>query len=531
MSDEKTIDPNEIRPELAEVIQRHEATLDKARPEMVEKRRNRGHRTIRENIADLLDQDDSIEYGSLMLAAQRRRIPMDELIKTTPADGLVAEIGSVNGHLFDRSRTRCLVLGYDYSVLAGTQGMFNHKKKDRMLQLAYKHKLPTVLFAEGGGGRPGDVDTMDFVVAGLDCMAFAHYARLSGLVPVVGIVTGYCFAGNAALLGQSDVIIATKDSNIGMAGPAMIEGGGLGVFRPDEIGPMSVQSLNGVVDILAEDDADAVRKAKQYISYFQGDIGGWECADQHLLRQMVPEMRRRTYDVRKIIDTLADTGSVLELRPQFGVGIVTALVRIEGHPFGLMANNVFHLGGAIDADGADKASRFIQICDAFDVPVISLIDTPGFMVGPEAEKTAQVRHFCRIFTNAVNATIPIFSVVLRRGYGLGAQAMAGGSFHVSDFIVSWPTGEFGGMGLEGAVRLGFRKELDAIEDPEKRQARFEELLAMHYEHGKAINMAATLEIDDVIDPAETRHWIMTGWRSMPGPERRKGKKRPNIDCW
>lgn len=531
MTDKKIVDPNEIRPDLAEVIERHETTLDKARPEMLEQRRKRGHRTIRENIADLLDPDDSIEYGSLTLAAQRRRIPMEELIKTTPADGLVTRIGSVNGHLFDRSRTRCLVLGYDYSVLAGTQGMFNHKKKDRMLQLAYKHRLPTVLFAEGGGGRPGDVDTMEFIVAGLDCMAFAHYARLSGLVPVVGIVTGYCFAGNAALLGQSDVIIATKDSNIGMAGPAMIEGGGLGVFRPEEIGPMSVQSQNGVVDILAEDDADAVRKAKQYLSYFQGSIAAWECADQRLLRQLVPERRRRAYDVRKIIDTLADTGSVLELRPQFGVGIVTALVRIEGHPFGLMANNVFHLGGAVDADGADKVSRFIQICDAFDIPVVVLIDSPGFMVGPEAEKTAQVRHFCRIFTNAVNATTPIFSVVLRKGYGLGAQAMAGGSFHISDFIVSWPTGEFGGMGLEGAVRLGFRKELDAIEDPEKRKARFEELLAMHYEHGKAINMAATLEIDDVIDPAETRQWIMCGLRSMPGPERRSGKKRPNIDCW
>jgi len=529
VTDKTKEDPSEIRPELAEVIERHKLVLDT--PEAIARRRKTGQRTLRENIADLLDKDSSIEYGSLTLAAQRRRIPMDELIKTSRADGLLGVIGSVNGHLFDRSRTRCLVIGYDYNVLAGTQGFFNHKKKDRMLELAYTWKLPTVLFAEGGGGRPGDVDTMDIVVAGLDFKAFSFYAKLSGLVPVVGIVSGRCFAGNAALLGCSDVIIATKNSNIGMAGPAMIEGGGLGVFRPEEVGPITVQSPNGVVDIVVEDDAEAVQRAKQYLSYFQGSIGEWDCADQHLLRPLVPASRRQMYDVRKIVEIMADKGSVLELRREFGVGIVTAFVRIQGHPFGLMANNVRHLGGAIDADGADKISRFVQLCDAFDIPMIVLIDTPGFMVGPQAEKTAQVRHFCRIFVNAVNASIPIFAIVLRKGYGLGAMAMAGGDFHHPHFIVSWPTGEFGGMGLEGAVRLGFKKELEAIDDPEKRQARFEELVAMHYEHGKAINMAAALEIDDVIDPVETRRWILCGLRSLPEVHRPNGKRRPNVDAW
>jgi acetyl-CoA carboxylase carboxyltransferase component len=525
------MEPSEIRPELAEVIARHEILLDKENPEAVARRRKTGQRTIRENIADLFDTDSSIEYGSLALAAQRRRIPMEELIKKGRADGLIAEIGSVNGHLFDRSRTRCMVIGYDYTVLAGTQGFMNHKKKDRMLELAYRWRLPTVLFAEGGGGRPGDVDMMDIVVAGLDLKSFSHYAKLSGLVPVVGIVSGKCFAGNAALLGCSDVIIATKNANIGMAGPAMIEGGGLGVFRPEDIGPITIQSPNGVVDLVVEDDVEAVRRAKQYLSYFQGSISDWDCADQYFLRHCLPANRRHVYDVRKVIETMCDNESVLELRREFGVGIITALVRIEGQPFGLMANNVRHLGGAIDADGADKASRFVQLCDAFDIPMIVLIDTPGFMVGPEAEKTAQVRHFCRIFVNAANATIPIFSIVLRKGYGLGAMAMAGGGFHGSAFIVSWPTGEFGGMGLEGAVRLGFKKELDAIDDPGERQAKFDELVAMHYAHGKAINMASVLEIDDVIDPADTRRWIMCGLRSLPEVGRRNGKKRPNIDSW
>ena len=531
MADQKKPDLSEIRPELAESIERHRLTLDEARPEAVQKRHARNQRTVRENITDLLDPAGSIEYEALALAAQRQRVPMDELIRKTPADGLVVEVGSVNGHLFEASKSRCMAIGYDYTVLAGTQGFFNHRKKDRMLQLAYKWRIPVVLFAEGGGGRPGDVDMSDVVVAGLDLMSFTYFARLSGLVPVVGIVSGRCFAGNAALLGCCDVIIATKDSNIGMAGPAMIEGGGLGIFAPEEVGPVSIQSPNGVIDIIAEDDADAVAKAKQYLSYFQGALPNWDCTDQRHLRQLVPGNRRRAYDVRKIIDTMADRDSVLELRSEFGKGIITALVRIEGKPFGLMANNTFHLAGAIDSDGADKASRFVQLCDAFDLPLIVLIDTPGFMVGPEAEKTAQVRHFGRIFLNAANANIPIFSIALRRGYGLGAMAMAGGSFHNSDFTVSWPTGEFGGMGLEGAVRLGFKKELEAIEDPEEREAKFEELLGFLYERGKAVNMAACLEIDDVIDPAQTRHWIMCGLRSQPEPQQRTTKKRPNIDGW
>ncbi len=533
MSDRKKnqANPDEIRTELAEVIERRALTRDEARPGAVTKRRKQGHRMIRENIADLFDDDDTIEYGTFTLAAQRSRVPMDELIRKTPGDGLVAEVGSVNRDMFEPSKSRCLAVGYDYTVLAGTQGWFNHKKKDRVFELAYEWRLPLVLFAEGGGGRPGDVDMMEIIVAGLEFRSFSHIARLSGLVPVVGVVTGRCFAGNAALLGCCDVIIATKDSNIGMAGPAMIEGGGLGVFAPEEIGPISVQTADGVVDVVAEDDADAVAKTKKYLSYFQGDLPDWDCADQRLLRHSIPASRRRAYDVRKVINLLADTDSVLELRREFGVGIVTALVRIEGKPFGLMANNTLHLAGAIDSDGADKIARFVQLCDAFDIPMIILIDTPGFMVGPEAEKTAQVRHFCRIFMNAVNSDIPLFSIVLRRGYGLGAMAMAGGSFHNSDFIVSWPTGEFGGMGLEGAVRLGFKKELDAIKDPEKRQKRYEELVALHYEHGKALNMAACLEIDDVIDPVDTRHWIMRGLRAQPEPPVRTGKKRPRVDSW
>jgi acetyl/propionyl-CoA carboxylase alpha subunit/acetyl-CoA carboxylase carboxyltransferase component len=526
---ESAIDLDHIRPDLAEVQQRHAITRDAARADAVARRRKTGQRTARENITDLCDPETFVEYGALQVAAQRQRRSLEDLIERTPADGLVAGVGCVNGDLFDQSKAQCAVLSYDYTVLAGTQGFQNHRKKDRMFELAERLRIPVVFFTEGGGGRPGDTDAPG--VAGLDCMAFHLFGRLSGLVPLVGINSGRCFAGNAALLGCCDVVIATANSNIGMGGPAMIEGGGLGVFRPDEIGPMSVQVPNGVVDVAVQDEAEAVRVAKQYLSYFQGSLKQWECTDQRLLRGVIPENRLRIYDVRQVIETMADSGSVLELRPQFGLGMITAFIRIEGRPVGVIANNPKRLSGAIDSPGADKAARFMQLCDAFDIPILSLCDTPGIMVGPEVEKTALVRHACRMFVTGANVSVPFCTIVLRKGYGLGAQAMAGGSFKAPLFTVAWPTGEFGGMGLEGAVKLGFRKELAAVEDPEERKQLFDHMVERAYEHGKGLNMATHFEIDDVIDPAESRQWVVNALRSTPPPAPRTHKKRSCVDTW
>jgi acetyl/propionyl-CoA carboxylase alpha subunit/acetyl-CoA carboxylase carboxyltransferase component len=518
-----------LRPDLDEVRQRHALGMDAARPDMVERRRRTGQRTTRENVDDLCDPGSFVEYGPLAIAAQRRRRPLEDLIRRTPADGLVAGIGTVNADRFGEERARCMVLSYDYTVLAGTQGLQNHRKKDRMFEIAERQRLPIVFFTEGGGGRPGDTDGSG--VAGLDCLAFALFGGLSGLVPLVGISSGRCFAGNAALLGCCDVVIATADSTIGMGGPAMIEGGGLGVFRPEEVGPLSVQVPNGVVDVAVADEAEAVRVARRYLSYFQGALDRWECADPRRLRGLVPENRLRVYDVRRVVETLADTDSVLELRRGFGAGMVTALARVEGRPLGVVANNPAHLGGAIDSDGADKAARFLQLCDAFDLPVLFLCDTPGIMVGPEAEKTALVRKACRLFVTGASLSVPYFTIVLRKMYGLGGQAMAGGSTRSPLFTVAWPTGEFGGMGLEGSVKLGFRKELLAVEDPAARKRLFDEMVARAYAHGKALNTASHFEIDDVIDPADSRRWIARALASSPPPPRREGKKRPCIDTW
>lgn len=523
------VDLDAVRPDLAEVIERHAVGLDARRPGAVARRRKTGQRTARENVEDLLDPGSFVEIGALVVAAQRRRRPLQELIERTPADGLVGGLGRVNGQLFPDERARCAVASYDYTVLAGTQGQQNHRKKDRLFELAEALRLPFVIFTEGGGGRPGDSDGLG--VAGLDCLAFRWFARLSGLVPLVAINSGRCFAGNAALLGCADVVIAARGSNIGMGGPAMIEGGGLGVFRPEDVGPMEVQVPNGVVDVPVEDEAEAVRVAKQYLAYFQGPLADWTCADPRRLRAAIPENRLRVYDVRAVIELLADTGSVLELRRAFGRGMVTALARIEGRPLGIVANDPMHLAGAIDADGADKAARFMQLCDAFDLPLLFLCDTPGIMVGPEAERTALVRHAARMFVVGASLTVPFFTIVLRKGYGLGAQAMAGGSFKAPLFCVAWPTAEFGGMGLEGAVKLGFRNELAAIADPAERRAAFEQMVRRMYEHGKAVNVASHFEIDDVIDPAESRRRVVEALRAVPPPAPRTGKKRPCVDAW
>jgi acetyl-CoA carboxylase carboxyltransferase component/biotin carboxyl carrier protein len=521
-------DPEFLRPDLAESNARHAFSLDVNRPEAVARRRKTNQRTARENLEQLCDPGSFIEYGAMAFAAQRRRRSLEDLIKNTPGDGIITGVGTVNAAEFGEHKARCAVMAYDYTVLAGTQGGMNHQKKDRLLKVAEEWKLPIVCFAEGGGGRPGDTDIPG--VAGLDVPTFRQYAKLSGLIPRIGINSGRCFAGNAALLGCSDVIIAAANSNIGMGGPAMIEGGGLGVYRPEEVGPMSIQVPNGVVDIAVADEIEAIDVAKKYLGYFQGPLRKWEAANQKELRHLIPENRLRVYESRKVIETLADIGSVLELRPEFGPGMLTAFIRIEGEPFGLIGNNPMHLAGAIDGPCADKAARFMQLCDAFGLPIISLCDTPGFMVGPEAEKHSLVRRVSRMFIVGGALSVPLFAVVLRKGYGLGAQAMAGGSFHAPFFIVSWPTGEFGGMGLEGAVRLGYRKELDAQPTPEAKEEMFKQMVAQSYARGKAINMAAHLEIDDVIDPADTRRWIMRAYRSIP-PRDPNTRRRSFVDTW
>lgn len=526
---EETVDLDAIRDDLQEVLERHKKTHDEYREAAIAKRHAKGMRSARENIDDLIDPGSFNEYGAMALAAQRKIKSVEELIEQSPADGLIGGTASINGDHYSEDKSRCMVLSYDYTVFAGTQGLMNHKKTDRLLGLAKQWQLPVVFFAEGGGGRPSDTDFAG--VAGLDCHTFSAMAELSGLVPTVGIVAGRCFAGNVALLGVCDVTIGTKNATLGMGGPAMIEGGGLGRYSPEEVGPIDVQGPNGVLDIIVDDEAAAVAAAKQYLSYFQGPQSDWEAHDERLLRHAIPVNRMQVYEVHQLIECLADVDSVLELRAEFAKGIVTALIRIEGRPMGLIANNPKYLGGAIDAEGGDKMARFMQLCDAHDLPIVSLCDTPGFMVGPDSEAQATVRHVSRIFVTASSISVPYLTLVTRKGYGLGAQAMAAGSFHNPMLTAAWPSGEFGAMGIEGAVRLGAAKQLAAIEDEDERQLVFQKMVDKIYEHGKALNMASYLEIDAVIDPMESRQWVLRALKATPPAPVREGKKRPCIDTW
>lgn len=519
-----------LRKDVAELIERQVCLKDENRPESVDKRHSRGGRTARENIDDLCDKGSFMELASLIVAGQQGRRSYDELVEKTPADGLIAGIGQVNGHLFSLPDAKCFVLSYDPTVLAGTQGGFNHKKTDRMMELVEKAQRPLIFFAEGGGGRPGDVDFDAITVGGLDIMTWVAFSRLSGKVPRVAVVSGYCFAGNAAIAGCADVIIATENVSLGMGGPVMIEGGGLGTYYPKEVGPAKMQTTNGVIDVLVKDEAEAVKAARQYVSYFQGRMKQWSCINQLDLHELMPEDRRFGYDVLKIVQTLADRDSVMELRPDFARNMVTALVRIEGRPMGLIANSNRHLGGAIDSDASDKAARFMQLCDAFGLPILSLCDTPGFMVGPTHEETAMVRHSARLFTVGAALKVPLITVVLRKAYGLGAMAMAGGSLHRSFMTISWPSGEFGAMGLEGGVKLGFKKELDAAPDEASRAALYEKLVAAAYEKGKAIRAATALEFDEVIAPEHTRQWIANALDTIDPTTYQQGSGR-YIDTW
>jgi acetyl-CoA carboxylase carboxyltransferase component len=512
------MDDDSVRRDLADLERRRELTEDAARPEAVSRRHDRGGRTARENVADLIDEGSWVEYGRYATAQQRARRSQEDLIANTPADGLVAGTATVDGH-------PTAVLAYDYTVLAGTQGTVGHFKKDRMFELIERMGLPVVFFAEGGGGRPGDTDHP--VVSALQVRAFALWAKLSGRVPRIAIVAGNCFAGNAVIAGCSDLIVATENSSLGMAGPAMIAGGGLGEVRAEDVGPVDVQAPNGVLDIVVGDEAEAVAIAKRLLGYFRGQVEEWSAADQSELRDAVPESSRRAYDVMPILRTIADEDSVTALRERFAPELLTALARIEGRPVGVIANNSKYAAGVVTGPGSDKAARFMQLCDSFGLPVVSLIDTPGYMVGPEAERDALVRHCCRMLIAGAALTVPTISIILRRGYGLGAQAMAFGSLHEPLLTAAWPDATLGPMGLEGAVRLAMRRELEAIEDEGEREQRIRDLAAQMHEHAQALNAAQIFEIDDVIDPADTRATIARTLAAAGTPE----PSGRTVDSW
>ncbi|MCY3812605.1 MAG: carbamoyl-phosphate synthase large subunit, partial [Gammaproteobacteria bacterium] len=499
------VDLGHIRDDLQEVNDWIERTLDPAQAEAVAALHEKGRRTPRDNLDDLVDAGSFREFGPPAAGSA--------------AGGTIMGFGSVNADLVGDERSRVAVVHGDYAAASYSHG---HYRQEQVHEMAHDWRVPLVLFSEGEGRPLGNVGTV-----GVDASVFTDFAKLSGLVPLVGVSLGDCFAGNAALLSCCDVIIGTEGSNIGMTGPAVVEASGLGTHSAQDLGAMSFRSANGDVDIVVEDDAAAVQAVKQYLSYFQGPVAEWEAPDQRRMRHIIPENRVRTYEMRDIIDTLADEGSVLEIRKDFGFGVITSFIRVEGQPMGVVANNPAHLAGAVDSPGADKGARFFQLCDAFDIPVVVFMDCPGIMVGPDHERTALVRHAVRLFNIGANCTAPMFGIMVRKAYGLGVQAMIGGASSVPFLTVAWPTAEFAGMNIDGAVKLSARRELAAIEDAEERKDAYDRRVAQGYETARAINSGARY----VIDPADTRAFITRGMKSLPPTPPRTAKKRPYVDTW
>ncbi|GAA4681548.1 acyl-CoA carboxylase subunit beta [Nocardioides nanhaiensis] len=509
-----------IRADLLEVLARRALTQDAARPEAVARQHARGGTSAREKVGALVDEGSFVEYGRFVTAAQSDKRERDDLLDRTVADGIVGGLATIEGH-------QVAVLSYDYLVMAGTQGMRGHRKTDRLLDVIERLRLPTVFFAAGGGGRPGDTDIP--LVSALDVTTFAAWARLSGRVPRIAVVDDNCFAGNAVIAGCADLVVATPRASLGMGGPAMIAGGGLGEVAAEAVGPLEVMTANGVVDV-AVDDEDAVDAARALIGYFLGRDDSWSAADQAPLRDAVPEGERTSYDVEAIVETIADEGTLTVLRPGFAPELLTALGRVEGRTVGFLANDTRHLAGAITADAGDKAARFLQLCDAFGFGVVSLVDTPGMMVGPDAERTGLVRHTSRLLVAGARLGVPLVGVVLRRGYGLGAQAMLGGSTHEPVLTLAWPGAHLGAMGLEGAVRLSMRRELEAIADDEERERTVRELTAYAQASSTALEVARVFEIDDVVDPAETRGLVARVLDAADAGGRLTGSGLP-VDTW
>ena len=498
-------DLDHIRDDLQEVYDRIGQALDPAQPEAVSSLHERGRRTPRQNLDDLMDEGSFREFGPPAAGSA--------------FGGTVMGFGSVNTDLVGEERARVAVVHSNYPAATYSHG---HYRQEQVHELVHDWRVPLVLFSEGEGRPHGDVGGV-----GMDASVFTDFAKLSGLVPLIGVNLGDCFAGNAALLACCDVIIATENSTIGMNGPAVVDATGMGTHTARDLGSMSFQVANGNVDILVGDDAAAIEAVKQYLSYFQGPVADWDAPDQRRMRHIIPENRVRTYEMRDIVHTLADEGSVLEVRKDFGIGVITAFIRVEGEPMGVVANNPAHLAGAVDSPGADKGARFFQLCDAFDIPVVVFMDCPGIMVGPDHERTALVRHSVRLFNIGANCTAPMFGIMVRKAYGLGVQAMIGGASSVPFLTVAWPTAEFAGMNIDGAVKLSARRELAAIEDPEERKAAYERRVAQGYESARAINSGARY----VIDPADTRAFITKGMKSLPPTPARTTKKRPYVDTW
>jgi acetyl-CoA carboxylase carboxyltransferase component len=505
---------SEPEPATASITERlvaaRNAALDGGRPEAVAKQHGRGSFTARERIDQLLDPGSFVEYG--LLAA-----PSDATLDG-PADGIVTGLGRLGGR-------PTVVVSYDYTVFGASQGTVSLTKIDRILELAHELGAPAVLFVEGGGARAQEIG-MTYVRG---ANIFVRLGQLSGHVPIVGVVAGPAFAGHANVLSLCDIVIATEAATMGLAGPPVVEGALGRRLTPQEIGPIQLHERTGVIDLLVPDEAAAIEAAKSYLSFFgeRQTSGHKEPQGRRAIGDIVPESARRAYDCREVVTAIVDGDSAFELRPKFAKNLVTMFARLGGRTVGVIANQPMIQAGAIDAPAANKMARFIELCDAFDLPLLFVVDTPGFMVGPESEETGLIRHSARVVTALSNARVPLLTVVVRKAYGLGYYVMGSQPFKPLAFI-AWPTAEFGAMGLEGAANILSRDDMkdtvtgqrDSVSDKVQalRDAHTVEVAARHF------------VVDDLLPPEDTRPLLLNVLGCLPAPAARHTRIRP-VPTW
>jgi acetyl-CoA carboxylase carboxyltransferase component len=489
--------------------------MDAGRPEAIAKQHAAGKRTVRERVAQLADAGSFIEFGALVTPD-----PLTVGEAFHPADGVVAGTARVEGR-------PVAISGADYTVMGGSSGHAGRSKTARAIRLALDHGMPYVMLADGGGHR---------IQEGLDSRRFAavetnfqELVQLSGWAPTCAAMMGPGFAGPSNNAALADFIVMVRGtSSMGIAGPALVKAAtGADVDKKTFGGADAQADQNGIADLAVDTDADALVAIRRYLSYFPSNArqppplgptdDPFDRRDAELLT-LVPENSRRAYDVRRVIRAVVDRDSDFELKPSYARNVVTCLARLGGRSVGIIANQPSHLAGTLDAAACEKVAHFISVCDAFGLPLVFMVDIPGFLVGEAAERSGLAKRSARIVYELGRATVPRLSVVLRKGYGLGFIAMNGGHGFGADLTVAWPTAEICAMSIEGAVDVAFKHEVNAAPDPAARRA---EMIAEHRSRVSPLRAAQGFGVDDIIDPRDTRPLLIESLIRM-APRRHSG---------
>lgn len=489
--------------------------------EEIKKQHDAGKLTARERIHLLFDPNSFVELGAL---AQSEASEKDIKGKATPADGCVTGYGKINGRL-------ACVIAYDFTVLAGSIGAVGERKATHIRDMALKQRIPIIWLLDSAGARIQELAGSHFAQSG---QLFYEQVQLSGLVPQVAAMMGPCAAGTAYIPALADFVPMVKGtSSMALAGPPLVKAViGEDVSTEDLGGSKIHCEVSGVADLEVDSDEACLQSIKDYLSFFPQNFDEPAPAHSHStpdliddsILELIPDNNRKPYDMKKVLEKIADHGKFFEIKPKFAANIITAFARIGGKSVGILANQPSVMGGVLDVNSADKAARFMNLCDAFNIPLLFLQDVPGFMVGSKVEKEGIIRHGAKMLYAVSRATVPKITIVLRKGYGAGYYVMCGKGFQ-PDAIAAWPSAEISLMGADGAVNIIFRKEIESSPMPDVTRSKLVE------EYSKKISVDIAAQgafIDDVIDPRHTRRFIYDALVLCENKKQKLPKKKHGV---